>query len=187
MFDNKEIARRAICRSEEIKLQRRKRLVLYQSLSASLVTVMSLSAIIVFQGIVNKNDDTDYISIEDAQVPLSAIVFMQENEDFNFPLECYKSVTVYADEPEAWFNVPLQNPKNSGFYVRFELRLKDTDEELYVSDFIAPTENVGKFMLLSTPLEGEYKAVLTVHVYEKEGSDFKSRNSVSTELDLIIS
>lgn len=189
MFDNKEIAKRALHRAEELKIEKKRRRIRWKSA----VTVGVCAASIVFVIIafpIGKLPD-DYILFNDDEIPLAVPLLTDDNavpynEDelknntiIYFPE--YDTVTVQANLSDV--KMTLLNPDGNTYWFTFEIILEDTEETLYESGLVAPAMCIEN-ITLERPLEkGEYKTLLIIRSYDLES--FAEVNDVSVEFDLI--
>ena len=172
MFDSKEIARRALLRAEEIKIEKKRISRRWKGAGALLGTCAVAAAVMItiFPG----NNQSSYINLIDEPLPLAALLLPDENakpfmgiesdNSFNYIVTEYDNISVPAGVCE--IKMVLLNPEENSCWFTFEIILQETGESLFMSGLIAPDMFIED-LTLSRPLEqGQYDAVLKIQAYD---------------------
>ncbi|MCL2665078.1 MAG: hypothetical protein FWE82_05645 [Defluviitaleaceae bacterium] len=198
MFDSKKIAEQALLRAGEIEIKTerdkkiRKSVGVFGLCAASAAIVFMLSPVGNFSvGLwQNGGPSGGYVMLEDQQVPLSVLQ----------PLEADKNAVPYTGH-ETGVSLPvvgstaldlntqtidllLVNPDNNPYLFVFDIKLAESGLPLYASDLVAPGMCIVCPSVINAPEAGEYKAVLTVNVYETESHTLI--NIINTEFNLLV-
>ena len=208
MLDSKEMAKAALRRVEEIKLNRRRKRRLREAAGLALCMCVVVSVVVIVIGLLPLSPPADHAFFEDGQAPLAAplmpdagatlynATLYKTNETDNGPgylLPCYDTVTIPAGSSE--LEMVLLNPENNPCWITFKIALDNTDETLYASGLDNTDETlyasglVGPGMCIENPAlsktldKGEYKAVLLIHTYGLDS--FAAMNGASVEFTII--
>ncbi|MCL2575152.1 MAG: helix-turn-helix domain-containing protein [Defluviitaleaceae bacterium] len=117
------------------------------------------------------NGGQEFINLTDDTVPLAA--WQDNNDEIFFPM--INDITMTADD----VIITLHNPIENEYWFIFEIALQDTDEVLYISEYIAPGTTTEANINSKSLKEGENKAVINIRAYAIFG--FEEKASHSTE------
>ena len=187
MFDSEQIAKRALSRAADIFAEKKRRR--RKAIVASVVCVAcaAVAATIFTMG----RPLTEYLSLEDGQIPLAAFLLPDGNAEPYTETDAETSlliripasgdVAVRADAPEA--EMTLHNPADNPCYLSFEIILEDTGESLYASALVAPSLCIRSITWTRTLAKGAYGAVLVIRAYTLEG--YMPMHSVSMAFRIV--
>ena len=175
MYNNVEIAEKALVRANQISNSKKRRR--RQCLSA-LALVCCFVALSVFSLIFSSgfNEPEQHVRLDDLPIPLADFPASDTNNSQVYLIPGFSSITIQAGTQ--FVKLPLVNPAENPYMLKFEIILKDTGEIIYTSDFIKPAEEIGS-VKLSKPLEsGQHEALLNIQAVSPETLTLQSRASV---------
>ena len=175
MFDNKEIAKRALAVAEELRKEKRRLYFQAARKAAYVCAVASAFVIIIALGPADFlmstlapgsgdifSDGEELFIIIDNEIPLAGMLWAQECTPIA-AIEIPEYVGVAGDTAA----LRLYNPEGSPYHFTFEIILADSRGSIYASGLIAPSESAGEVKLSAALEKNNYKAVLIIRAYDE--------------------
>ena len=174
MFDGKQIAKLALQRAEELEHNRKMRNARLRNISALGLSAAALAVVLVVNPLSGTSDD--YTTFDDNLVPLAEFTFprIDENSKPFIGEELYVSIpeigVVTVSAATLVTDAQLYNPQANTYVFIFELILSGTEESLYKSELVEPGMCIESPALERAPEQGDYNAVLRIHLSEPGSS-----------------
>lgn len=107
-----------------------------------------------------------------------------ESDQDNYVMNMWSTTWRFKDGSSPSYDVEVQNDSYNTQTVYLELKMSETEEVLFVSDYLKPGEAIHDIALGKDLDQGEYKCVLTYHLMDEENQN--ETGTVSLAITVIV-